>query len=776
MDEAEGAPRSLLLEPGIKVQSTPGPGDEAVTYETTEAVEVRPAWNALRPQLFEDHTLDGATTRLWLAGSDLRASPGDGVFFTGADGPHFATVSRVERRAANRAADPDARDFTILHIRPLASSPLHDDSYATVTALMFPPEPAAAYFDRVIDADDLAAELTAAGHDEAEVFDVFASTPAVLPEVTLFHARAPMFGHNAQPFEVLPLALTGETPKYKIEDGEVVPDGTHVGPYKGLENAWADGDLDVLDEDDDGTLHLDGAQPALAEDTTVVLRDGDDWAVYLAEEVAETSYARFAISGKATRVRLSDTTGFGTLTIRGTTAYFAAETVPLARPPIVGAVSDGSAAPIRLQGYAPGLTSGARLAISGRRVGDGDAETRMLAEVTEVVHDFALGGATTLRFDPPLGEPFERASLRINANVASVTHGESVREILGDGDASMPFWSATLKQAPQTHVSDDSPSGTAPTLEVRINDILWERVRDFLDADTEARVYVTEVDADGKTRLTFGDGVRGARPLTGRQNVRAAYRKELGLKGRVPARALNILLSRPLGLTGAENPLPSSGGADPEPVAAIRENAPLTVRTLDRAVSATDYSDFARGYAGIAKASARLVSQGVAQLVHITVAGEEGEQVLAGSILHDRLSGAIAAASDPYRHFLLSSYRPATFRFGARLSLDPTYLVDAVLGNVEARLREAFGFEARALGAPLWKSEVIAAIHEVPGVVAVDVTSFHRDFHPDGSPAAVGNLPGLGVDDARVAVDGTAIGAELLTLHPGPLAQLTVLP
>ena len=52
-----------------------------------------------------------------------------------------------------------------------------------------------------------------------------------------------------------------------------------------------------------------------------------------------------------------------------------------------------------------------------------------------------------------------------------------------------------------------------------------------------------------------------------------------------------------------------------------RRNAPLTVLTLDRAVSLQDYEDFSRTFAGIAKAQAVWVWNGRKRAVFITVAG-----------------------------------------------------------------------------------------------------------------------------------------------------------
>ena len=45
----------------------------------------------------------------------------------------------------------------------------------------------------------------------------------------------------------------------------------------------------------------------------------------------------------------------------------------------------------------------------------------------------------------------------------------------------------------------------------------------------------------------------------------------------------------------------SSGGEDPESRDQARRNAPLTVKTLDRIVSLTDFEDFARAFSGIGR-------------------------------------------------------------------------------------------------------------------------------------------------------------------------------
>jgi hypothetical protein len=36
---------------GTKVQSIPGPGEQAQTFETVEEIEARPEWNSIKPRL-----------------------------------------------------------------------------------------------------------------------------------------------------------------------------------------------------------------------------------------------------------------------------------------------------------------------------------------------------------------------------------------------------------------------------------------------------------------------------------------------------------------------------------------------------------------------------------------------------------------------------------------------------------------------------------------------------------------------------------------------------
>src|SRR4030095_7537362 len=270
-------------------------------------------------------------------------------------------------------------------------------------------------------------------------------------------------------------------------------------------------------------------------------------------------------------------------------------------------------------------------------------------------------------------------------------------EVLGAGDASKPYQGFTLRQPPLTFVrSDSSPTGAVSTLVLRVNDLRWEEVPFFYGRGPAERVYTTRIDDDGSTVVQFGDGIHGTRLPTGQENVRATYRKGVGTAGNVKGGQLTTLLTRPLGLKAAQNPLPAAGGDDPEPRDAARDNAPLQVRTLDRVVSLLDYEDFARAYSGIAKALATWSWDGQHRGVFLTVAGPQGDPV-ADEVLA-KLESAIRKAGDPFVPLRLKSYRAAVFRVRFKVKVDPAYDKPAVLAHVVEHLRASFSFVARVVG------------------------------------------------------------------------------
>jgi predicted phage baseplate assembly protein len=300
-----------------------------------------------------------------------------------------------------------------------------------------------------------------------------------------------------------------------------------------------------------------------------------------------------------------------------------------------------------------------------------------------------------------------------------------------------------------------------------VNDLLWHEVPTLFERDSRERIFTTEAADDGAVTVRFGDGIHGARPASGAQNIKASYRRGIGLDGLVRANQLTTLLTRPPGLKSAINPLAAEGADEPESFANAQQNAPLTVLTLDRVVSLEDYENFTRAYAGFAKALATWTWDGRTRGVFLSVAGPNGAAI--STTLGQELIDAIHQSGDPFVPVQVASYEEALFRLSGQILVDPDYETEKVLSAVADTLRAAFSFEARSFGQSVVLSEVIALMQAVSGVVAVNLKTLHRT----GAAATLemrleAELPNGG--------DPASLGAaELLTLDPAPL-DLEVMP
>lgn len=372
---------------------------------------------------------------------------------------------------------------------------------------------------------------------------------------------------------------------------------------------------------------------------------------------------------------------------------------------------------------------------------------------------------TALTLAGALVNVYHRASFAVCANLALATVGESVSEIAGSGDASAASQRFLLKQAPLTFVSAATPSGRAATLDVRVDGQRWTEVPSLFGRAPGEHVFALRQDDEQRTIVQFGDGIEGARLPTGRDNLRFGYRKFLGLAGNVRANQVTTLLSRPLGVRTVTNPVAANGGADRETRDDARRNAPLTVLTLGRAVSLRDYADFARAFAGIAKANAVWTRSGRARGIFVSVAGPEGAEVPQSSQAHVNLVAALRRYGDALMPLTVSSYLPRTFRVKARIKVDASYLPDETLAKAAAALRDAFSFARRDFGQHVSLDEVMAVLQGVTGVEGVDVDNLFRVDAGSVPPL----VPRLFALPPQELPNGTLQAAELLTLDPGPL-------
>jgi len=509
------------------------------------------------------------------------------------------------------------------------------------------------------------------------------------------------------------------------------------------------------------TVHLDALYSRIVAKSWLVLSIPEYQELYRVESAGEDARASFTLTGKTTRLVLEgeNLRELFNERLRETAVFADSERLDLAETPITDAVTGSS---LVLSALVQGLSEGHKLILSGETV-----EGVMTSEVLTIAKTETADGTTRLYFNTDLQHAYKRDTVTLYANVALATHGETVHQILGSGSARLAHQRYTLKHAPLTHVGAENEDGTEAALEVRVNDIRWHEMPSLFTAGPDDRAYTLRTDETGAGTIQFGDGRRGARLPTGQDNVRARYRKGIGSEGNLESGQLSQLLTRPLGLKGVSNPLPSAGGVDADTAEHARRNMPLGVRTLGRVVSVQDYSDYARAYTGIAKAEATVLNTRAGRTVFITVAGDDGGQPPDTTLT--KLRGALAQNGDPLVHCEIAPYRHASFHLALRIKRNPDYESKKVLSAVEAALRMAFAFDARDFGQIVARSEVIAVAQEVEGVLGVDLDRFYR--------GAVSTLEArLSPAAATVDAQGEALAAELLLLDEGPLDYLEEMP
>ncbi|MER6996208.1 putative baseplate assembly protein [Streptomyces sp. NPDC000410] len=475
--------------------------------------------------------------------------------------------------------------------------------------------------------------------------------------------------------------------------------------------------------------------------------------------VRTAAYTDFGITGRGTQLLLADAWldehDVLLSTIRDTTVHAGGEALRLADEPLGEDVHGNE---IELAELYDGLRPGRHLIVSGERTdipgaaGVRGTELAVIAAV-EQTYDPLLPGDhvhTKLTLTADLAFRYRRDTVRVQGNVVPATHGESRDEPIGSGDSGRTHQTFTLWQSPLTWLPADNPLGATPTLEVRVDGLLWHEVDSLAGRGPRERVYVSGTDGSGRTTVTFGDGVHGARLPTGHENVRARYRFGTGRAANVAADRVTQAVTRPLGVTAVTNPQPATGGADADGPGLTRRTIPLAVSALDRLVSVRDYEDFARSRAGIGRAAAREIFDGRRRVLHVTVAGVDDIAIGDGSEVLRALRSSLARYGDARLPVRVDVRELVLLLLAARVKVarDHTWRV------VEPRLRQAllreFGSGQRELGTPARLSDVLAAAHAVPGVDYVDVDVF------TGVPASVttDELIGLAgsLDEPRTAV------------------------
>ncbi|PWU24632.1 MAG: putative baseplate assembly protein [Candidatus Rokuibacteriota bacterium] len=840
-DDAAVKASGLVLPTGARVQSVPDPGATPETFETDAPLVTRPDWNVLTPRQVRPAYLaqtraesvgtlyfDGTSTGLGV-GSALLLVYGDGageqvlrfVQTVAADFDHGRTAVTLQGGAAAsaRVAEPAALDVLVSGLEKPPSIPPASPARLALTTRT-------AFNEGSASADALLARF----HPEAAKLlplaraNATATPSSSLSDLFAFRVKASVYAHTAPR-------------RQRMDENRVVDDGDWLlrfelrGDPPNENTAAKNLRTDVVD--------LDTVYDAILPSTWVaIIRPNAKTPalrrlIAFVKEVQTVSRTSYQFPAKVTRLILDrdwidkgdrssdgeDKTKIFLSAVRSAQVYAAPEALPLADEPVETPVCGQE---IELDRLVDGLAPSRWLIVTGERAdpGGGDAfpvegvpasELVMLEatrqdtlyvlndspiSITEVANqedpeaaekearDNPLPGDSThtfLTLSAPLAYCYKRDTIKVYANVAHATHGETQVGALGTGDGGQTFQTFDLKGTPPplTYTAAVGASGVDSSLAVYVNDVRWHEAENILDLGPATRGFLTVTDDKEKTSVKFGDGVNGARlptaTVAGQENVRAVYRRGLGKPGNVRDGQITRLVANTDGMRAVVNPQAATGGADPDGADRTRRRAPLAVTALDRLVAVEDYADFSRLFAGIAKASAARLPTRHGFLVHVTIAGVDDIPIDPTSDLYRSLLTSLEQLGDPYLPVMLERRALSLLVISATVRIDPDYQWETVEAAIRAAMLDYFGFERRELGQDAYAAEAIAVMQAVAGVVYVDLDLFAavpESTPPEALLTIATALLAQGVKP-RIAASPDRLDPESRTPLPAQLVMLS---
>ena len=348
------------------------------------------------------------------------------------------------------------------------------------------------------------------------------------------------------------------------------------------------------------------------------------------------------------------------------------------------------------------------------------------------------------------GRTIEKESLGIvrNATPALATAGSrGDRCDPNDPTPVPPRFTPRLKETPLTQHAPNPFTAEASATSVftwDMRDVLpdirlkdsdgraWEPQRDLLSSDAFAEEFVAEVEEDGRATLRFGDDEYGLRPTPGTE-LTARYRIGNGTHGNIGGDSLAHIVTADNRITGVRNPLPASGGVDPETIEHVRRSAPSAYRIQERAVTADDYAEVAQRYSEVQKAAATVRWTGSWRTIFLTVDRAGGrpvdaafEQKLRLHLERYRMAGQDVEIDGPLfvplELAMTVCVKPGYFRSDVKAALL------RVLGSSVAPdgTRGFFHPDNFSFGQPVYLSRLYEIAQNVEGVRFVTIDTFQR--------------------------------------------------
>lgn len=311
----------------------------------------------------------------------------------------------------------------------------------------------------------------------------------------------------------------------------------------------------------------------------------------------------------------------------------------------------------------------------------------------------------------------------------------------------------------------------------------WIPRQDLLGSQESDRVFAMETESDGTSILRFAtpvdagssEATNGLVPAPG-TSFRAFYRVGNGAAGNVGAESLVFHSASDARIQSCTNPLPASGGIDPETNEQIRRRAPLAFLAQERAVTMPDYQAAAEENTLVSRAVASLRWTG--SWYSVFVAAERMNGGSPGATLLNDLTRSLDTYRLAGQDLKLDSPQYISLQITLEIEVHPEYFQQdveesllQVLGNktLPNGNRGIFSPDNFTFGQTVYLSPVYAAARSVSGILTVNATQFQPQGMNTSNFLNAGAIPLGSLQIARLENDPSFPdhGQLTLVMHGG---------
>jgi predicted phage baseplate assembly protein len=252
----------------------------------------------------------------------------------------------------------------------------------------------------------------------------------------------------------------------------------------------------------------------------------------------------------------------------------------------------------------------------------------------------------------------------------------------------------------------------------------WEVTTGLVDAEPEQRRAIVEMDNDRTAQLRFNPLVKPTGTLL------ANYVVGNGAAGNVAAEMITWAGAQPDQIVSVRNPLPATGGVDPEPMDQARRAIPGSyLSDQPRALTPADYVAIAKAVPGVRNAAAVLQWNGNRLRVRVAVQPTIGREPMSALLHRVEFSLVVARRIGHELDVTPPDYFPVAMT--VTVDLDANTVRDNARHSISGLLsggrldsgEPAFFHPSHfSLGDSLYRSALVAAVQDVAGVDSVIIT------------------------------------------------------